>query len=255
MNKLQKPLQPNAYFSDANPAHRLGDTTGAFPKEIEILHFTAGSRAVGAWSQFAANPTRLGYPVSTPYVIDKNGDVWCLFDDKWWSYALAIEDPKYVQNWRQDKRAVQIEISCEGPLEVGHDGETLTWNNGTIVYGKLSDPKCPPVLKLDEPFRGLQYFVPFTDAQVESTVELVASIAAAKGIAKVIPQVSRVIWTSTQGEHAVPCRFAFDLPYFSNFKGVCSHVNFRQHGKWDMAPEHSAPIWNGLLAAGFAEAK
>jgi N-acetyl-anhydromuramyl-L-alanine amidase AmpD len=242
MKIVDQPLPKGCYFEEL------------FCKDLILLHFTAGPNALSAYYTFQQKPKQLGYPVSTAFVVDSADpgsgkifsrepfDVWKLFDPQLWSYHLGIAGP-YAQNHRHDKRSIGIEIANIGPLTLGHDGDTLTWGQD-LVYGRLSNPhpgQALEIMHLPTPFRGCEYFVPMPQAQVDATVALVAELCTKFQIPKVIPPLSR--------------RFVTDLAYFSEFKGVVSHVNFIDKWKWDHAPGHSDAIWSGLINLGFVEDK
>jgi len=175
-----------------------------------------------------------------PYIVDATGDVWQLYPDTKTGYHIGVVDSTFAQNHNHDWRLIGIEVANIGPLTVGHDGVTLTWMNGQIVYGRLGDPHCPPVVKLPTPYRGITYFAAYPQVQIDATIQLVDSLQKAHGFPRVIPPAAH--------------RFAFDPTYFATYKGVCSHVNFVDNWKWDQAPMHSDAIWNGLKALGFTEA-
>lgn len=244
MKILQKPLPPTCYFG--GPRCPTIPNAPPIPREGIVLHFTAGTTANSAWMTFVNDskpkPVGLGQSISVPFIIDSDpdGTVWQCYDPRFWGYQLA-EDPNPAwEYWRNDRRLVGLEIASIGPLELGHDMKTLTWLGTKIVYGQLDDPNLK-VMRLDQPFRGAQFFVPFTDAQVRSTVELCVDLCDRYELPRVIPPAAK--------------RFEADLGYYAHFKGVCSHVNFRKAWtKWDMAPGHSDAIWAGLLATGFTEA-
>ena len=253
MNLLEKPLPENCYFHDeaAPPGLRPpGDTR----RQIDgiLAHFTVGQSAVSAYYTFRGAPAALGYPEGTPYLIDNNGDVWKLFDEgEAWSYHIGCSGA-WAMNHKHDKRLVGIEVASIGPLELGHDGKSLVWNGGRTVFGIIGDPRCPAYKRLDTPFRGYQYFAAFPQAQIMAFVQLADMLQKKWQFPRIIPPLTRVAWSSTAPERVLNCRFGYDESFFADRKGIVSHVNFRESGKWDWNP--SAPeLWDALKADGWAE--
>ena len=244
---IQKPLPTNTYFHDPawNPTvgirpPLMGAGVGTRVINGVLLHFTAGGSAIGAWSTFASSIAMLGYAESVPYIIDLDGTVWQCHDESiGWGYHIGVGAGPYAKSHMHDRRLVGIEIVCPGPLWLGHDGESLTWNNGRIMYGKLGDP-TKPVFHSAPPYRGVEYFVPMTQAQQIAAALLVAHL--------------QQRWRFAAKLAPASTRFLCNLDFFagsSPFEGVQSHVNYRTD-KWDQTPGHSQLIWDKLEDLGFS---
>ena len=91
------PLKDNQYYQ------------GIFTKKHIILHHTAGGSAASSIAGWAANPDH----IATPYMIDRNGDIFECFDPKYWAYSLGVKGQTSLE-----KATIAIEISCYGSLAV-----------------------------------------------------------------------------------------------------------------------------------------
>lgn len=210
-------------------------------KDMVVLHFTAGARADSAIATFRNAPKAFGYPVSTHYVVDIDGTVSRLFSEDFWSYHLGITGAA-AENHRHDKRSVAIEIANVGPLR--QKGEMLNYWPPAVSPSGLASFKTPfcqvseptKYVKLPTPWRGESYFAAFPRLQVDAVAELVDDICTRLRIEKLVP--------------SPDVRFQFNIPYFSKFQGVTSHVNWRPD-KTDLAPVQSDPIWSELVEKGF----
>lgn len=204
------------------------------------MHFTAGQTAIPAIETFKRSPKDNGFPVSTHYVVDRDGTVYGLFDEQYWSYHLGIQG-SMAQSHKHDKRSVSIEIANVGPLRRRGD-QMCYWPpsikdpNG-YFQSAFKSPYCTvgdtqKYVKLQSPYRYESYFASFTEQQIEAVSELVNDICTRHGISKLIPPTHKI--------------HEFDVPYFKEFDGVTSHVNWRAD-KTDLAPGQSDPIWNLLV--------
>lgn len=170
-------------------------------KDLVVLHFTAGFSSDSAITFWKSNKNG----VSTPYIIDLDGTVYQAYDPRYWSYHLGI--PKV--NHDNDKRSVPIEIVSIGPLKL--KGDTLyCWpGNFTKPYCKINETEK----YIQATYRGFDHYSKFTAAQNSAIPELVKHVCEQFGIPKVLPPVE--------------LRGKFDLGYFSSFKGIAEHANFR----------------------------
>jgi N-acetyl-anhydromuramyl-L-alanine amidase AmpD/lysophospholipase L1-like esterase len=207
------------------------------PKERILLHFTAGQIR----SDMSAL-TRDNFHVSTPFVIGRDGTIYQLYSSKFWSGNIG----KGIGNVgnTEDKKTIGIEISNYGFL-TERDGNLET------IYSRLSDALGRPGLvdvycslndtdayqKITTPFRGQQYYATFTPGQYESLIVLLRYLTAQYNIPRqFLPENKRYISTND----------------VLSFKGIVSHVNYRDNGKWDIGPAFD---WNkvisGVQAASF----
>lgn len=113
-----------------------------------VLHHTAGGSAEGAITWWKTRSGGTG-TIATPYVIERNGDIYQLFKPAQWAHHLGVKGKPAL-----DKRSIGIELVCFGALQIKNaQGKDI------IDYG-------------DEGYRGSRYFEKYTDAQIESLLVL-----------------------------------------------------------------------------------
>lgn len=122
------------------------------------LHFTAG-----CLTSDIATLTKESYHVSVPYVIDRGGRIYELFDDSCWSYHLG--SGAIGGNTIMSQQSIGIEISNYGCL--------------SAVKNELMTAYNTPYCTLDEveyyerrDFRGKKFFASMSSAQISSTAAL-----------------------------------------------------------------------------------
>lgn len=171
-----------------------------YHKDLIVLHFTAGYNARSAMATFA-KPGR----VATPFVVDVDGKIYKLFDEKYWGYHLGIKGA-YGENNYHDKRSIGIEIVNIGPVwnkgGVWKDYVGKTWPSESVVVGKD---------------RGADGGVAFPRIQMDAVFSLINYLCAKYGIPRQVPKDF----------------MAFQLPALRRFRGIVSHQNFRSD-KYDM---------------------
>jgi N-acetyl-anhydromuramyl-L-alanine amidase AmpD len=193
-----------------------------FPKTQIVIHFTAGYLKGDIQALTKANNH-----VSTAFLIPRNGKILNLFPSDDWSYHLGRG--AVGGNTNGGKRTVGIELSNIGYLrEI--NGKLYGPYSDTDVYCDLSETQY--YTKIDTPFRGYEYFASFTDEQYESLIILLRYLTNKYDIPReFLPENKRYV-TGT----------ANDVPHF---KGIVSHVNYRESGKWDFGP---ALDWERLIS-------
>ncbi len=168
-----------------------------------LLHFTAGSTAYGAAATFQTN----GKKVHTPYIVDKDGTIYEMYDpEKIWGYHLGVSD------LATEKRCIGIEIVNEGPLKL-KDGKLCWWPKD------YSTPYTGEAVET-EPFRGFTHWAAFPDPQVQAVVALTKELCRRFGIPYLIPN------KETRERAHKPAEFP---------KGICTHQQFRAD-KVDIGP-------------------
>jgi N-acetyl-anhydromuramyl-L-alanine amidase AmpD len=110
--------------------------------------------------------------VGTSYVIGRksstsdetlwDGKILRAFDDKYWAYHLGVNSHNSVE---LNSHSIAIELCNYGPLTLGKDGRFYNYVNKPLNE--------KDVVKLDKPFRGYEYYERYTDAQLESTRNLI----------------------------------------------------------------------------------
>lgn len=197
-----------------------------YPKERIVLHYTAGYLK-GDIAQLS----RRGTEVSVPFVIARSGLIYNLWKSKYWSYHLG---PGTVGgNTPMSQRSIGIELSNIGFLRKKAGGLLHTMYGNDDVYCKESEPAY--YQKLPASYRGERYYAKFTNAQYDSLNLLLRYLTARFKIPRtMVPLVRRY---ETFGSTAEA----------EKFKGICSHVNFRASGKWDIGPAFDwAKVEKGL---------
>jgi len=197
-------LKPSQYISEKTE------------KSLIVLHFTAGTTAQSAFNSWATDARRVG----TPYIVDRDGTVFEVFDPRCWAYALGVKDSAATSI---ERRALQIEIANVGPLK--RKGEDLYWwpkDFGARYCGIGETGKY-----VHSAYRGFEYFATFTAQQELAVCALVKQLCEQFNIPKVLPEGKLI---------------ASDLAFFSKFKGIASHQNFRSD-KFDVGP---AFFWDEL---------
>lgn len=187
-----------------------------FPKTSLVLHFTAGGTALGALDHW----TKAKTPVSTAWVVDRDGTIFQAFEDHYWSFHLGLKGKMYDEG-RQDSRAVGVELANWGPLKVGKDGHLKSWpNNWTNRYCNIEE--TDKYIKLDKPWRGIQYFATFPEAQMISLAKLVGDVLGRYEIPfNLVPKERRLDLLKPEE--------------ILDFKGILTHSNYRED-KWDIGP-------------------
>ncbi len=201
-----------------------------YPKDLIVLHFTAGTSARSAYESWIQSPVQ----VATPYLVDTDGSIYEIFDPRHWAYHLGVRGSASA-NWKHDKRSIGIEIANVGPLRPDPaNPQRLNW---WPPAGGFKTRWCdvPNVERyVEAPFRGLNHFAAFPSRQVRSVVALTYYLTQVFGIPRRLPPASR------RGE----C----DLAFYNTYQGVASHQNFRDD-KTDIGP---AWDWAALETAGFS---
>ena len=200
INNTKFRLPDNKYFHDV------------IPKEMIMLHFTAGHNVSAAYQTWMSQNIAIG----TPYILDQDGTVYETFDPKLWAYHIGCTGPK-AQNHKHDKRSVPIEVINYGPLKLV--GDTLmSWpGNYTQKFCKVTETDR----YVEATYRGFDYFEAFPAVQKAALVELVQKISTDFNIPIILPPVEK--------------RTVYDMDFFDNWKGVASHQNFRPD-KFDIGP-------------------
>jgi N-acetylmuramoyl-L-alanine amidase len=189
------------------------------PKDKIVLHFTAGYLKGDI-----ATLTTPGNHVSVSFVVGRSGNIFQLFDEKYWSYHLG--PGATGGNTAMSKSAIGIEISNIGYLK--KVGTNLMSSYGkTDVYCGAAESSYYKLL--DTPFREQKHFATYTNEQYESVERLL------KYLLHKHPSINRTLLDVNK-------RFQY-LTDASQLKGIVSHINFRETGKWDIGPGFE---WNRI---------
>ena len=179
-------------------------------KDLIVLHYTAGRSAKSAYDTWIKNPVA----IATAYVIDMDGTIYEFFDPAHWAWHLGAGGK------RQNRRSITIELANVGPLKVdSNNAERLNWWPGD--WGTRWCTRDERDRYVETTFRGIDFFASIPGIQQEATGQLVRHLCNRFEIPRQIPAATR--------------RMKQDLSFFSGFKGVASHQNFRKD-KWDLGP-------------------
>ena len=175
-------------------------------KDLIVLHFTAGSNASGAVAHWKSLTERIG----TAYIIERDGVIHQVFPPNLWAYHLRIASTHGIKH---DQRSIGIELVNVGPLK--YRGGHLCWwpRDWSQAYCITSQKD----LYVEEPWRGMDAYATFTEAQYDALNVL-------------IPYLRR--------EFNIPAEvsdFEMDVTQARSFRGIASHHNFRKD-KFDVGP-------------------
>lgn len=138
------------------------------PKKQIYLHHTAGNNSgSNVFKWWASNPERVATCVAISGPGDVDGQIVQGFSSKYWAYHLGIKrnvfDSFGVPFINLDKFSIGIEICNWGQL---------SYTNGKFYnyVGGIINEK--DVIKLDVPYKRHIYFHNYSDAQIESTRQL-----------------------------------------------------------------------------------
>lgn len=141
-------------------------------KKQIVLHHTAGNSS-GVNVMINWNNDKRGKIATCVSISGKrssnsyDGEIVQGYSSKFWAYHLGIKQEVFSSNnvayQNLDKQAIGIEICNWGPLEKIND-----------KYYNYVDKEVPfsEVCILEKPFKGYKYYHAYTDAQIESTRQL-----------------------------------------------------------------------------------
>ena len=230
MRKISVPIPGEALTLDGlfcTPTKRSGYYYAVeHPKHRVVVHFTAGNTR----SDLNAL-TRQDYHVSVAFVIGTDGTIYQLFSSKYWSGHIGKGIGNTNTGNAQDKVTIGIELTNYGYL-TERLGNLETYysrlNGGPVdVFCTLADK--PAYQKLNTPFRGQHYFATHTDGQYQSLIILLRYLTKMYNIPRqFLPEPRRYEPTND----------------VVNFRGIVTHVNYRESGKWDIGPAFE---WNKVI--------
>lgn len=184
------------------------------PKDLLVLHFTAGQTAASAYASWVNTPLQ----VATAYLLDTDGTVYECFPPRYWAYHLGVKGSDSNFN-AHDKRSVGIEIANVGSLK--KNGSQLNWwppeDRYETKWCEVSEKKR----YVKSAFRGFDYYAAFTAEQSKALPALVEHVCATCGIPKKLPPAAK--------------RGVCDLKFFAGYQGIAAHQNFRED-KSDVGP-------------------
>lgn len=192
MNIIKQPLTDNQYMKNIS-----------FKSQI-VLHHTVSKTGKNVRDWFQSNKER----VAVSYVVETNGDVYELFDSKYWAYHIGKGS-----STSDNMRSIGIEIANEGGLLL---------KNGLYYWNNTINPKYvykgTPVI-LEKEYRGFKAFASYTDEQFETVKELLDLLC---------------------DKHNIPHKWIGNLEYSKkafDHLGIVAHCNLRPD-KTDISPAY-----------------
>ena len=209
----------NGYFVDERVA-----------KDMVVLHFTVGYFHGDMPTLVHAKPN---YRVSTNFVIGRDGTTYQLFSSAQWAYHLGRS--AIGGNTFNSRRSVSIELSNLGPLKLSEGRLKTIYDTD---YCPLDEKDA--YIKLDEPYRGFEYYMTHTEEQYETLIVLLRYLTSVYDIPRTfMPEDKRYLPFKNDDEAR-------------NFQGISSHVNFRTSGKYDIGPAFDwQKVIDGVTASQF----
>lgn len=146
------------------------------PKQQIYLHHTAGGSSAISVANFFQSQKGT---VATAFVISGSGTIVQLFSSKDWAYHLGLQqdvfDAQDVPYKQLDKISIGIEI-CNYGMLTKRNGYFYNYVGGKVDYKEVE------ILKTK--YKGHIYWQKYTDAQIESTRQLLVYLCDTYGISK-----------------------------------------------------------------------
>jgi N-acetyl-anhydromuramyl-L-alanine amidase AmpD len=128
------------------------------------LHHTAGNGNAEAVSRYWNGTSDR---VATAFVVGQDGLIVQCFSSKHWAWHLGISKAEFkgqgAKYQNLDKASVGIEVCNWGYLKE-KDGKFYNYVNARVPESMVTT--------LDEPYKGFKHWYKYTDAQIESTRQL-----------------------------------------------------------------------------------
>lgn len=191
-------------------------------KNVIVLHHTVSAVGKNTAEYFAQDKGKS--KIAVPYVIDKDGTIFELFDPKYWGWHIGGNSTQ-----AHNEHSIGIELVNEGVLSQTKDG--FKWfpvidENKKLVWKNVFKGEA---LTLEKPWRNEKHFAKYTQEQLNSLKELVEKLFVA------FPSVQRT-FTHT-----------FDYkPEFMGKSGVVMHCNLRAD-KTDLSPAFPLDLFSDLV--------
>lgn len=149
---VQERLDSNQYNHEEHPK-----------RQIYLHHTAGGPSAVNVAKFFNSQQGK----VATAFIIGANGTIVQCFSSKHWAYHLGLKEDVFIENkvgyQSLDKISIGIEICNYGPL-TKRNGYYYNYLNARVDYTEVEF--------LATKYKGHIYWQKYTDAQIESTRQL-----------------------------------------------------------------------------------
>lgn len=170
-------------------------------KKQIVLHHTVSSTINGTIQSWEDDPRH----ISTHFIIDRNGKVYQLYNTKYWSYHLGVDNKKLEQE------SIGIELINWGWLQKKTDYFVNCY--GSIIYGN-------DIVEYKEGFKSYNYFHKYPQEQIDSLGRLLLLLCNKWDIPK----------TYDEGI------FKISSNAFKGVKGIYTHNSYRTD-KTDIHPQ------------------
>jgi N-acetyl-anhydromuramyl-L-alanine amidase AmpD len=161
---VQKRLSNDQFIQEEHPK-----------KQIYLHHTAGGGNPIAVANYFQQKEGK----VATAFVIGEKGTIVQLFSSKHWAYHLGLKPEVFSEmgvTYRSlDKISIGIEICNYGPLKK-QNGYFINYVGGRVDRSQVTE--------LNGKYKGHIWWQKYTDAQIESTRQLLVYLCDTYGISK-----------------------------------------------------------------------
>ena len=161
---VQKRLSNDQFIQEEHPK-----------KQIYLHHTAGGGNPIAVANYFQQKEGK----VATAFVIGEKGTIVQLFSSKHWAYHLGLKPEVFSEmgvTYRSlDKISIGIEIFNYGPLKK-QNGYFINYVGGRVDRSQVTE--------LNGKYKGHIWWQKYTDAQIESTRQLLVYLCDTYGISK-----------------------------------------------------------------------
>jgi N-acetyl-anhydromuramyl-L-alanine amidase AmpD len=161
---VQQRLSKDQFFQEEHPK-----------KQIYLHHTAGGGNPIAVAKYFEQKEGK----VATAFVIGEKGTIVQLFSSKHWAYHLGLKPEVFAEMgvaYRSlDKISIGIEICNFGPLKK-QNGYFVNYVGGRVDRSQVTE--------LNGKYKGHIWWQKYTDAQIESTRQLLVYLCDTYGISK-----------------------------------------------------------------------
>jgi N-acetyl-anhydromuramyl-L-alanine amidase AmpD len=144
-------------------------------KQIYLHHTAGGGNPIAVAKYFEQKEGK----VATAFVIGEKGTIVQLFSSKHWAYHLGLKPEVFsdmgITYQSLDKISIGIEICNYGPLKK-QNGYFVNYVGGRVDRSQVTE--------LNGKYKGHIFWQKYTDAQIESTRQLLVYLCDTYGISK-----------------------------------------------------------------------
>ena len=204
--------------------------------QIVLHHTVSGNGVQGDIDWWRQTPDR----IAAHYIIERDGTIHQLFDDKYWAYHLGLKIRDFKEQGLNyinlNKNSIAIELDSWGPLAPEDNFRNNVFRPIDTEYKKLTPDFSKPQIPLKHvyeyctcgKFRNYQWYEAYTPQQVDALHDLLVKLVK---------------------RHDIKSRYNEDMWFLSTDAlrgeaGIWTHASFRKD-KTDCHPQ-AAPYANLL---------